>query len=107
ARGMCCLTFSNFGFDASLWAVLLALTRGGPLCIVPQEARSSGDALVRLLRDLSIEIATFPASVLASLPAGAERDLPALRTIVSTAEACTPEILARFAPGRRFCHRYG
>ncbi|HEX6290185.1 MAG TPA: amino acid adenylation domain-containing protein [Herpetosiphonaceae bacterium] len=99
------LQFASFGFDASLWDVTMALLTGATLYIAPVDARAPGGALSRLLREQQITIATLPPAVLAAL---SPDEVPALQTIVSTGEACTSEIVARWSgAGRRFFNGYG
>src|SRR5262249_8686282 len=88
------LQFFSFNFDASIWDMLLAFTAGGSLCVASEEARMSEQELMRLLREEEITVATFPPSVLATMPA---EGFPALETITSTAEACSTKIVASWA----------
>jgi amino acid adenylation domain-containing protein/non-ribosomal peptide synthase protein (TIGR01720 family) len=98
------LQFFSFSFDASLWNMLLALTAGASLCVASEEARLPGTELTRLLREEAITIATFPPSVLSALP---PEQFPALKIIISAAEACTAEIVASWGAGHRFFNGYG
>ncbi len=98
------LQVASISFDASLWDVLMALPFGGTLYIATDEQRIPGPALLRLLQEQGITIATLTPSALAALP---DANLPALQVIVSTAEACTAEIVSRWARGRRFFNGYG
>jgi amino acid adenylation domain-containing protein len=98
------LQFFSFNFDASVWDVLMGLMSGATLCLATQEARLSRSELIRLLQEQSITTATLPPSLLATLP---EDALPALQTIVATGEACSPELLERWARGRNFFNGYG
>jgi hypothetical protein len=56
------------------------------------------------LRDQAITTVTLPPTVLAALPAAG---FPALRTVVSAGEACSADVVARWAAGRRFVNGYG
>jgi amino acid adenylation domain-containing protein/non-ribosomal peptide synthase protein (TIGR01720 family) len=98
------LQLFSFGFDASMWDLLMALPNGGTLCVAPEEARSGGAPLERLLREERVEIVTLPPSLLAVLPAS---ELPGVRTVTVTGEACPSEVVAVWAPGRRFFNGYG
>jgi surfactin family lipopeptide synthetase A len=98
------LQFFSFNFDASVWDILMGLMSGATLCLATQEARLSRSELVRLLQEQSITTATLPPSLLATLP---EEHLPSLQTIVATGEACSPELLERWARGRNFFNGYG
>ncbi|RKG80159.1 amino acid adenylation domain-containing protein [Corallococcus exercitus] len=98
------LQFSSAGFDACVWEVLPVLLAGGELHLAPREDLMPGTPLQTLLRERSITAATLTPSVLLQLDA---RELDSLRTITSAGEACAPELVERFAPGRRFVNAYG
>ncbi|MFL6197929.1 MAG: amino acid adenylation domain-containing protein [Thermoanaerobaculia bacterium] len=97
------LQFASLSFDASIFEIVMALARGGALCLAPAEATSGSD-LERLLRARRVGNATLPPSVLASLPGG---DLPALGTVICAGEACPASLVARWSAGRRFFNAYG
>jgi amino acid adenylation domain-containing protein/non-ribosomal peptide synthase protein (TIGR01720 family) len=96
--------FASLSFDASVAEVWRALTSGACLCLIPDEARFGGDALLDFLSKESITHATLPPSLLAALPA---RPLPALTTLIVGGEACPVEVVSKWAPGRRFFNAYG
>ncbi|MDY7076527.1 MAG: amino acid adenylation domain-containing protein, partial [Chloroflexota bacterium] len=98
------LQFSPLSFDASVWETFMALRNGATLCLSPQETLASGPGLARLMREEKVTNVTLPPSVLAVLPEGG---LPDLETVISAGEACTPELVARWSPGRDFFNAYG
>jgi amino acid adenylation domain-containing protein len=98
------LQFASFGFDASVSEIATALIAGATLYLAPQEQLMPGLDLTRLLQSAAISVVTLPPSVLALLE---PNDFPQLRTVVSAGEACPPEIVTRWAPGRRFINAYG
>jgi amino acid adenylation domain-containing protein/thioester reductase-like protein len=98
------LQFARLSFDASVWEVFTALTSGSTLWVAPQEALLPGPALDQLLREHAINITLLPPSALAVL---SPEDLPALRTLIVGGEACSAELVARWAPGRSFWNFYG
>jgi amino acid adenylation domain-containing protein len=98
------LQFSAWSFDASIFEMLLALGTGGTLYIVPQLARSPGMELVRFIQTQKIAAAILPPAVLALLP---ESDLPMLQTVIAGGEACSGEIVSKWARGRRLFNAYG
>ena len=98
------LQFSSLAFDASVFDLCMAFGAGATLVIAPPEARTPGPALAEFMRERQINIATLPPSVLAALPSA---DLPSLRIITVAGEACTADLVERFAPGRRFFNLYG
>ncbi|WP_375765651.1 amino acid adenylation domain-containing protein [Archangium gephyra] len=98
------LQFFSAAFDASVWEIFPTLLAGAELCLAPREELMPGAPLVKVLREQAITAATFTPSVLAQLePEGLET----LETVVSAGEACTPELVARWQPGRRFINAYG
>ncbi|HEX7243226.1 MAG TPA: amino acid adenylation domain-containing protein, partial [Longimicrobiaceae bacterium] len=98
------LQLASFGFDAAFWDVVAALANGGTLCLPTGDAALPGPELLRFLREHRVTFATLQPTTLAVLP---QEGLPDLRTLVSTGDACTAEVVARWAPGRRFFNGYG
>ncbi|MGH8603217.1 MAG: amino acid adenylation domain-containing protein, partial [Gammaproteobacteria bacterium] len=98
------LQFASSSFDASVSEIFIALLKGATLCLARQDTLASITDLLQLLRDQAITTVTLPPSVLGMLPA---EGLPALRTLISAGEACSPEIVASWALGRRFFNAYG
>ena len=99
------LQFASPSFDAAVWEVGMAFSAGAALCLpASRDEVLPGPGLLRLLRESGITHATLPPSVLAALPA---EPLPALRTLIAAGEACSAEIVRRWAPGRRFFNAYG
>lgn len=98
------LQFASLSFDASIWEIVMALCSGARLCLTRQEQLLPGSPLEDVLQEQAITVATLAPSVLAALP----RDIfPVLHTLIVAGEPCTPELVARFAPGRRFFNAYG
>ncbi|MGK4578986.1 non-ribosomal peptide synthase/polyketide synthase [Kitasatospora sp. HPMI-4] len=94
------LQFASPSFDASVSELCTALLSGATL-VLP----SSGSPVEALtVRRLGVSHATVPPSVLAAL---AEDGLPEGMTLVVAGEACPPELVARWAPGRRMINAYG
>ncbi|MDK8182713.1 non-ribosomal peptide synthetase [Paenibacillus sp. UMB4589-SE434] len=98
------LQFASFSFDAWVFELVMAFRSGGALCMTEMETLLSGTELVRWLAEQRISHAVLPPSVLSLIPDAA---LPDLKVIISAGEACTPEIVARWAPGRKFFNAYG
>ena len=98
------LQFASFSFDASVADIFIALLAGATLCLARQETLLPGTDLPQLLRDQGITTVTFPPSVFKVLPSEKQRSL---WTIVSAGESCSPDIVAHWAPGRRFLNGYG
>ena len=98
------LQFSPFSFDAAVWEIVMALRNGATLVLTPQATIAAGPELVKLLRVARITTVTLPPSLLAVLEPD---DLPDLETVIAAGERCTNEIVAQWAPGRRFFNAYG
>jgi amino acid adenylation domain-containing protein len=98
------LQFASCAFDASFFELSLALTAGASLHVVPSRCLVPGPDLVRLLREGAVTTVTLPPGVLAALP---EAELPSIHTVIAAGEACPPELVARWADGRRFFNAYG
>ena len=98
------LQFASLSFDASVWEIFSTLAAGGSLCVYGRESLMPGDDLARVLRESEVTTVTLPPTVLAALPT---EELPCLRTVIAAGEACTAEIVKRWARGRRFIDAYG
>jgi amino acid adenylation domain-containing protein len=97
------LQFASTSFDASVSEMFSTFVAGGTLYLLARDELLPG-ALEQALRRLAISVVTLPPSLLTVLSSDA---LPDLRTVVSAGEACTPEIVRRWAVGRRFINAYG
>ncbi|HXY99275.1 MAG TPA: amino acid adenylation domain-containing protein [Stellaceae bacterium] len=98
------LQFASLSFDVSVFEFVPALMSGMTLCLARKEALLPGPGLIRLLRDLRINVVTLPPSVLAVLPIA---DLPDLTTLQVAGEAFSADLVARWSGGRRFFNAYG
>ncbi|MEV5602749.1 non-ribosomal peptide synthase/polyketide synthase [Streptomyces sp. NPDC052299] len=99
AAGSRVLQFASPSFDASFWDLSSALLTGAALVLAP------ADAPLDALTDpgLAVTHVTLPPSALAAL---GDAELTA-STLVVAGEACSPELVARWAPGRRMINAYG
>ncbi|MBU6536776.1 AMP-binding protein, partial [Streptomyces sp. A108] len=101
------LRTASLSFDASVLELVLAWGSGSAL-VVPEAG--SGLAGVELEAALSVGRVThafLPPSVVATLPEGAWERLEDLVALAVGAEACPPELVSRWAPGRRLINAYG
>jgi acyl-coenzyme A synthetase/AMP-(fatty) acid ligase len=98
------LQFAPVSFDASVLEVFLSLAAGATLHTAPAAELLPGPGLVELLRDRRITQLSIAPSALAVLPAA---HLPLLRTLIVGGEACPPELVELWAPGRAFLNAYG
>ncbi|MDY7229483.1 non-ribosomal peptide synthase/polyketide synthase [Hyalangium rubrum] len=98
------LQFAALGFDASVAEVFSTLLAGARLCLASRDAIMPGAPLQELLTSQAITTVTLTPSVLAQLE---PKTLPALETLISAGEACTPELARRWSEGRLFINAYG
>lgn len=80
------------------------MTRCPTLVLAKKESLLPGEGLIQLLQDAAITIILLPPAVLKLLPL---EDLPSLRTILVAGEACSIDLVTRWASGRRFFNAYG
>ncbi|WP_329833051.1 amino acid adenylation domain-containing protein, partial [Streptomyces sp. BE133] len=101
------LRTASLSFDASVLELVLAWGSGGVL-VVPGGSGLAGEELEQVLSAGRVTHAFLPPSVVATLPAGAWDRLDGLVGLVVGAEACPPELVARWASGgRRVVNAYG
>jgi amino acid adenylation domain-containing protein len=98
------LQFSSFSFDGWVYELMMAVGSGACLCFASDAALVPGPGLVQALRDLRITMVLLPPSALATLPPA---DLPLLECLHVAGEACPPQLVSRWAPGRRLADVYG
>ncbi len=98
------LLFAPLHFDASVLDVFTSLCSGATLVLAPREALMPGEGLVELLRRERVTHLKITSSALAVTP---HADLADLEAIMVGGETCSAELVARWAPGRRFFNGYG
>ncbi|WP_235169537.1 amino acid adenylation domain-containing protein [Rhodococcus erythropolis] len=97
------LHFSTPSFDGSLFEYLQAFGAGATMVIAPPGIYG-GEDLAQLLAEHAVTHAFITTAALASVdPAGLEH----LSEVVFGGEACPPDLVARWAPGRRLYNAYG
>jgi len=96
--------FASSSFDASIFEIVMSFRAGAELRMAAPDSLLPGEALTKLLQEACITTATLPPSALAVLPM---KQLPALRTIIVAGEACSAELVERWAVNRRFFNAYG
>ncbi|MFL5653191.1 MAG: amino acid adenylation domain-containing protein, partial [Ktedonobacteraceae bacterium] len=99
------LQFASFSFDASISEVVMTLLAGATLYLASQQRLLPGPDLMHLLQEQAITVLTLPPSALAVLPV--EQARPALETLIVAGEACSTDLVARWAQDRRFFNAYG
>ncbi|GAA4033864.1 non-ribosomal peptide synthetase [Allokutzneria multivorans] len=96
------LEFSSPSFDASVLELCMALTSGAAL-VVPPPGPLLGDQLASVINTHGVTHALIPPVALATV----DSELPSLRTLVVGGDACSADLVARWAPGRRMINAYG
>ncbi|MEV5717607.1 non-ribosomal peptide synthase/polyketide synthase [Amycolatopsis mediterranei] len=100
------LEFSSPSFDASILELGMALPAGAAL-VVPPPGPLLGDRLADVLAEHKITHALIPPVALATLSAEHAAGLPDFRTVIVGGDACPPELVRTWAPGRRMINSYG
>ncbi|MCM3804719.1 non-ribosomal peptide synthase/polyketide synthase [Streptomyces sp. DR7-3] len=101
------LQFSSPSFDASVLELCVSLPRGAAL-VIGDEGPLLGERLAEVLDGQRITHALIPPAALATVPEAAWRaGLPDLRTLIVGGDACSAELVDRWAPGRRMVNSYG
>ncbi|MET9440574.1 amino acid adenylation domain-containing protein [Streptomyces sp. NPDC006610] len=104
APGTRVLQFASPSFDASVWELCTALLTGAAAVTAPAERLAPGRPLADLVAELGVTCLLLAPSALAAMPADA---LPEGVNLVVGAEACSPELVARWSPGRHMVNAYG
>ncbi|MFL6126905.1 amino acid adenylation domain-containing protein, partial [Actinophytocola sp.] len=99
------LQFASPSFDVAFWDLCLGLLSGGRLVVVPAERRVAGEALTSYAHEHGVNFMILPPALLAALPA--DLDLPRDSVLLAGTERVSPELVARWAPGRRMFNAYG
>ncbi len=99
------LQFASIGFDVFAFEVAMAMCTGARLVIAPDETRTPGPALTRLLTRHAVSHAILPPSLVAALPPDCE--LPAGLTVLVGTEQVPPEVISRWAATQRLFVAYG
>ncbi|MFD5828642.1 amino acid adenylation domain-containing protein [Lentzea sp. NPDC060358] len=103
--------WSSIGFDASVHELLLPLTTGAVLHVVPEDVRPDPAALMTWLREHRVVQAFLPPAYVRWIDEDPARVAGlALRQVLTGVEPLPEAALARFAaavPGLRICFGYG
>ncbi|MFI6063458.1 amino acid adenylation domain-containing protein, partial [Streptomyces sp. NPDC051286] len=95
--------FASAGFDGFAWEWCMALLSGAALVVIPKEQRL-GESLTGFLAEQRVSHVALPPAVLATLD---EVSVDPGVVLVVAGEACPPEVMARWARGRRMFNSYG
>ena len=94
----------SLNFDPATGDMFFTLLHGACLVLADSAQLQPGSVLAATLRGLQISHVQLAHAMLGATPA---EDLPALELVVTGGEACSADVLARWAPGRRFINAYG
>ncbi|WP_407690800.1 amino acid adenylation domain-containing protein [Saccharothrix syringae] len=97
------LQFSSPSFDASVLELCMALPAGAAL-VVPPPGPLLGEQLAEVINEFGVTHALIPPVAMATVPDVA---LPTFHTLVVGGDACTPDLVEKWAPGRRMINAYG
>ncbi|MGO4426525.1 AMP-binding protein, partial [Streptomyces sp. MCAF7] len=98
------LQFASPSFDASVWELCVALLTGAAAVVAPPERLVPGPPLAELVAELGVDCLLLAPSALSAMPPDS---LPRGINLVVGAEACSPELVARWSPGRHMVNAYG
>ncbi|MEV6824241.1 amino acid adenylation domain-containing protein [Amycolatopsis sp. NPDC051102] len=99
------LQFASPSFDVAFWDLCLGLLSGGCLVVVPAERRVAGPALTEYAHAHGVDFMILPPALLDALPE--DCDLPRDSVLLAGTERVSPELVRRWAPGRRMFNAYG
>jgi amino acid adenylation domain-containing protein len=97
------LQYVSPSFDASVLELCASLMTGAALVVTPP-GPLLGDQLRDVLAGGRVTHALIPPAALATVE---DADLPDFRTVVVGGDVCPPELVAKWAPGRRMLNMYG
>ncbi|MFB7355012.1 amino acid adenylation domain-containing protein [Streptomyces gardneri] len=98
------LQFASPSFDASMYEVFTTWGAGAALVLAPRENLFPGKPLETTVARHGVTAVTMSPSLLTGVSTEA---LESVRTIVVAGEACPPDVLATWSPGRVFVNAYG
>ncbi|OBF89142.1 non-ribosomal peptide synthetase [Mycobacterium sp. 852002-51152_SCH6134967] len=93
----------TLAFDVSVWEIFGALMRGGRLVVVPEEVTRSPENFQEVLAAEQVSVLTETPSAVSVL---SPEKLDSMALVV-VGEACSAEVVDRWAPGRRMVNAYG
>jgi amino acid adenylation domain-containing protein/non-ribosomal peptide synthase protein (TIGR01720 family) len=97
------LEFSSPSFDASVLELCMSLPVGASL-VVPPPGPLLGEHLAHVLTENRVTHALIPPAAMATVP---DVPLPDFRCLIVGGDACSAELVHRWAPSRRMINAYG
>ncbi len=98
------LQFSALSFDASVLEIVWSLCHGASLVLAPREVIVDAESLGQLIEAHQVTGALLPTVMLRAMDAAR---MPSFTAVVSGGDACSSDLVNRWAPGRRFYNAYG
>ncbi|MCY1684001.1 non-ribosomal peptide synthetase [Kocuria sp. SL71] len=98
------LQFASPSFDAAFFETLCAWSAGAALVVLSKPELTPGDVLGNSIHKHKVTHAVLTPTVL-SVCEG--EDLAGVKSLLSAAEACSLELVAKWAPGRLMLNGYG
>ena len=98
------LQFASLSFDASVYEWAGGLLNGGELFILAEDELPPRADLAQFMRENKINFALLPPPILETIDSN---NLDELHTLVSGGEACTKNIVDKWAEGRKLFNAYG
>ncbi|MFC4046555.1 amino acid adenylation domain-containing protein, partial [Dactylosporangium siamense] len=98
------LQFASFGFDASVFELVMALVWGGTLVVATAGERAEPRRLAEAVREHGVTVATLPPSLLVGLDPD---DFAGLRILIVAGERLSPDVAARWAGRIAMVNAYG
>ncbi|WP_131814524.1 non-ribosomal peptide synthetase, partial [Mycolicibacterium fortuitum] len=95
---------SSLAFDYSVWEIWGALLHGGRLVVVPDSVTRSPEDLQALLVEQQVSVLSQTPSAVGVLD---PKLLGSVSALMVAAEACPPDVVDRWAPGRVMINGYG
>lgn len=91
-------------FDGSIWDTFIPLVAGAAVVVVPTHQLSPGQRLRETAARFDVTHLTVPPTALTLMSADA---LPGVRQLTVAGEACSPDVVNRWAPERLLLNAYG
>ena len=98
------LQFASFSFDAASWEIFATLLQGATLVICPTSCKDNVGALLNLLEQRRVSVATLPPALLNVLE---HQALPDLRLLIVAGEATPLAVMQRWSQNLVLINAYG
>ncbi|MFD1676564.1 AMP-binding protein, partial [Alicyclobacillus fodiniaquatilis] len=101
------LQFASFGFDASVWEFVMALSSGGAICLGNNDNLIPGERLAYFIQQSRITVATLTPSALSLLNPD-DPALQTLRVVIVAGEDCPEQLVNQWLQqGCQLYNAYG